>query len=429
MNRRTVCFLLLFSGLIFGRDVFSQTDSTYRKNLENAAFRMIRATVEFLATDTKTFPEVQSNQCANCASYEDLETFIQQNKLLNADKLVERARRRAAQNIAQINQPQRAMNDVREFLIREITPRNREHRKALPTYAAFEQNLASIANSAGSGAVAGPQPTAEAPAEQSDGTDAESDSAQVAATPAAVPSSSQSNWFSMAGFALILSILNLGLVAYVAYMVVKDRKPQQSAREGQLESQIAKLNERLNKLEVRKNQPDERFQMNARLEALERAVQARDKDRSRPEKPAAPAVEVPLEVVSKSPEPVEKPEASGPANRFRTVHPPKFEPKQVYARTADLGDGFSAGSLLPSLERDTVFDIQVQSESQAVYRVSESPEAQRLALNDPYSYLNDACEYMTQPSPNSRIRTDQPGRLTLQGEKWKIVEKAKISFF
>lgn len=80
-------------------------------------------------------------------------------------------------------------------------------------------------------------------------------------------------------------------------------------------------------------------------------------------------------------------------------------------------------------DRDTVFDIQLQSDVQAFYRVSENPDAQRLALSDPYSYLNDSCEYMTQPTPGSRIRTEQPGRLALQGDKWKIIEKAKISFY
>ena len=99
-----------------------------------------------------------------------------------------------------------------------------------------------------------------------------------------------------------------------------------------------------------------------------------------------------------------------------------------YARMADLGDGFSAGGLLQAPDRDTVFEIQQLNETTAAYRVSENPELQRLALSDPYSYLNDTCAYLTQPRPDSRIRTEQPGRLTLQGDKWLITQKAQISF-
>ena len=104
-------------------------------------------------------------------------------------------------------------------------------------------------------------------------------------------------------------------------------------------------------------------------------------------------------------------------------------PRIFYARTVDLGDGFSAESLTETTtERPMVYQIQVVTPGQATFRVADDPYAQRLALSDPYSYLNDACEYTSQPASNSRIQTVKPGRLALQGSKWVIMEKAQIAF-
>jgi hypothetical protein len=76
-----------------------------------------------------------------------------------------------------------------------------------------------------------------------------------------------------------------------------------------------------------------------------------------------------------------------------------------------------------------VYDIELTSPGTALFRVNASPEAQQLAMSDPYSYLSDACLYENQPGgPNSRIQTVAPGQLVLQAEKWQITEKARIGF-
>lgn len=421
---QTTRWIFLLGTLLLSRPVFAQSDAEYRQKLDQAAFQMIKTTVEFLATDKQTFPEVQAAQC-NCDSYEGLNEFIARNKLVGADKLVEDARRKAAQNIAQENQPLRAFTIIKENLIQKVAQGDKAIRQTLPAYPAFESALNGIINSTlntGTPVAAtlkpseNPEPVAEADT-----------SNQPENAPVTPSSNTQSNWISMNSFALILSILSLAGVAFLAYVVLKDRKPQQSARDVQFDSQLAKLNDRISKLEVRKNQTNETFQLNAQLEALERTV--RQLEQNRAEKPAAPAAKVPLEVVVPVQEIPAEPEGPArPANRFRPTPVLPTKPTTLYARTADLGDGFSAGGLLTTPERDTVFDISLQNDTQATYQVSENADAQRLALSDPYSYLNDACEYLTQPNPNSRIRTEQVGRLTLQGDKWKISEKAKIRF-
>jgi hypothetical protein len=101
----------------------------------------------------------------------------------------------------------------------------------------------------------------------------------------------------------------------------------------------------------------------------------------------------------------------------------------LFARTADLGNGFSVAGLLAVAERGTVYEIDLTSPNTATFSVSQLPESQQLAMSDPYSYLSDACLYENQPGgPNSRIKTVAPGQLTLQGDKWQITEKARIGF-
>ncbi|GAB3262838.1 hypothetical protein GCM10027347_28830 [Larkinella harenae] len=427
MIRQTPRWVLLLTMLLLlHQTVFSQTDTEIRE-LNRSAFQMIKTTVEFLATDKQTFPNVQTTQC-NCDSYDSLKAFIRQNDLVGADKLVDDAKRRAAQNIAQENQPRRALLYVKDNLILKIASGNKADRQKLPNYAAFVATLDQIVNN---GLAAGPAPAPVTPTAAEMATPTEEPAASaVSSTTSTTPT--QSNWNSMDGIALFLAVLSLVAVAFLAYVVVKGQKPQQSARDVQFDSQLAKLADRISKLEVRKNQPNENFQLTAKLDALERTV--RQLEQNRPvEKPAAaaPAAKVPLEVVT--PTTVEQeasaePEEGRPINRYRTptIEPPR--PTAFYARTADLGDGFSARGLLVKPERDTVFDIVLQNDTQATYQVSDNADAQRLALSDPYSYLNDACEYLTQPNANSRIRTEQAGQLTLQGDKWKIAEKAKIRF-
>ncbi|MGA0559181.1 hypothetical protein ACO2Q8_21160 [Larkinella sp. VNQ87] len=419
MIRLSTRWLLLLGVFLLIQPVIAQDD--YQKKLEQSAFQMIKVTVEFLATDAQTFPKVQSTQC-DCDSYDSLKAFITTNDLVGADKLVDEARRRAAQHIAQINQPKTALTEVKDFLIQKITSGNRANRKMLPGYTAYETKLGRIIDGGLSGEtvaeVHSPTPTVAEPVTPADTV---TDTQDVSNTPT---TNSPSNWMSMAGIALSFSILSLLGVAFLAYLFMKNRQPQPSARDVQVDSQLAKLADRISKLEIRKNQPNENFQLNAKLDALERAV--RQLEQNRAEKPASttPMPKVPLEVVA----PAQAEVPVQPTNRFRNAPAEPAKPKAFYARTADLGDGFSASGLLLKPERDTVFDILLQSDMQAIYRVSENPDAQRLALSDPYSYLNDACEYLTQPNPTSRIQTEQPGQLSLQGDKWKIVEKAKIRF-
>ena len=137
----------------------------------------------------------------------------------------------------------------------------------------------------------------------------------------------------------------------------------------------------------------------------------------------APAPPQPQPVPESAPTPV----VSQSQTRTRTAPAPAM-PSRLFARTADVPGGFSVGSLTESPSRPMVFIITPTAPMQATFRVSDDPEAQRLAISDPYSYLSEACQYNSRPEPNSRIVTVSEGRLSLQGEIWVIVQKAEISF-
>ncbi|QHV95767.1 hypothetical protein [Spirosoma endbachense] len=146
--------------------------------------------------------------------------------------------------------------------------------------------------------------------------------------------------------------------------------------------------------------------------------------------PPTPAVEprqAPVQQPVRPSEPAQKsPVVSAQSQRPAPVNTP---PVKLYARTADVPGGFSVSSLVETPNRPMVFVITPTGPTQATFRVTDDPEAQRLALSDPYSYLSDACNYQSRPEINSRIHVISDGKLQLQGEKWHIVEKAEISFY
>jgi hypothetical protein len=184
--------------------------------------------------------------------------------------------------------------------------------------------------------------------------------------------------------------------------------------------------------------------LDQRLAFLEAEFQ-KIRDRPQPPVPPPPAAGISTspQVVSTlaTPKPplseptVSKPPALNPAPTAPvaaaislTKEEPTMDYPVRYARTPDLGDGFSLENLADDLTRPMVFVIRQTSPTTATFSVLDSPDAQQLALSDPFSYLKDACEYRAQPGQYSRIQTDAPGRLSLQDRKWRIDEKARINF-
>lgn len=479
MKRRALNTLIL-TLLTSGQLLMAQDEPITRVN-EREQFQMIKSTLEFLATDEKVFPRTKGGKCDNCQAYPDLTQYIRNNGLTGAGELVSSAQTEARRLLqSQTDQP---LVKLRDYLIRRVTEgSSRAHRKQLPNYAAYTSQLNQIVADAGEQTTATDEPTTpSATVEALDAAGGDPAPATTAAlaqddAPTGPETEGEKPFYGL--LALILGIINSALIAL---LFLRNRKPAPGEptlggnpvadledKVFQLETERATILSRLKALEGAAPKPVNTPLAASPAPVNERPVQLHTPQaRTFPVDPASEPSAHPERVAAAAPEhrsmPVSEPSAGRAIpdpqapdlsaeninrtveNRFlspepvppvsparETAAPPANRMRPVsslfYARMADLGDGFSAGGLLQAPDRDTVFEIQQLNETTAAYRVSENPELQRLALSDPYSYLNDTCAYLTQPRPDSRIRTEQPGRLTLQGDKWLITQKAQISF-
>lgn len=437
MRRLLTLFLLT---VLLSPSVHAQLDSTDKKIVDQAAFQLTKATVEFVATDKLTFGNLSKTTCETCADYASLIQFIKTSKLTKADELVRDAQKKVVALTMPTATADQILTGLKQYLHnRATTGDDRERRTKLPSYTTYTTRVATILAGAG---VAGEPVAANGPQTAAD----TMDTGELAGPTSSV-TKADTGIFSYGGIALILSLLNLAGLAYLWSI-----KNTRTAAKTESTSQLAEVSSRMVILERERKELANRI---ARLEKVANTPAERTAptpDTRRPDvvtpkpaptqsapQPARPAQSV--QPATPQPMPAPQPVQTQPAPQpvptsqpsFQSQATPSNQPRRrevvLYGRTADLGDGFSVASLLTAPDRDTVFQIEVRTDSQAIYRVTEEPGAQQLALSDPYSYLADACEYLAKPIPNARIRTDQLGQLALQGDKWRIVEKAKISFY
>ena len=405
MNRQRTYLLLLIS-LTCSQALPAQTDST-RNTPNPVTIKMIRATVEFLATDKK-FGQKPRIPCEPCQSYEDLTRYVTQNKLMGADQLINEARKKSTVSTSA---------ELQAFLLNRTTDGPRSYRKKLPSFAGYRQSL----DTAVSGTET-PESTTGLPV-----MDDSEDTASLVVTDDAVvmdetvAPKTDATLELMPHLSLIALIVALiSLVGVVTLFWQRSRTPAESdptTALDKLKKEVGELSRRLTILEKSEKQLSNTIQSGQR---------SQNQLLPRPAQTPAPEPEQPAPMVDVAPPiPPPLPAYNTPAPVTSTL---RNVPTVQYGRTADLGDGFSVGGLVAAPDRDTVFEIYRQSDTAALYQVSDQPELQRLALSDAYSYLSETCNYLTQPRTGSRIQTDKPGKLSLQGDKWAIVEKAQISF-
>ena len=122
---------------------FAQTPAG---NAPAKAFDMTKATVEFLATDKKTYGYQAKESCPTCVSYETLKQFIQTNKLTKADELVNDAQKKTLELVAQKKPDAEVLKELRSFLLNRVTVgAERAHRLKLKSYAAYQNQLNELA--------------------------------------------------------------------------------------------------------------------------------------------------------------------------------------------------------------------------------------------------------------------------------------------
>lgn len=416
MNQRILYLCLLLSGSY----QFSTAQDDTAKVSEPAAIAMTRATLAFLATDAKTYG-YKKTPCQPCATYDDLQQFVEKNKLMRANELIASVQKRAAKS---------SPSELRAFLLKRVTEgADHGHRTKLPAFPKYQRELDSLVGSplvALSKSVASGDPVS--PAGDSSVVDASVSTQADETGQSDVSSKTQSSMLSW--IPLVLSLLSLAGVVFLFL-----RRGQSGPPSGVDKPVIDEMSRRISDLEKNRND------LLIRVKTLERGSQPSRttptaQNQVRPGQPTSqystsvstpPPTASPVQPTMSEPVAVVAPvSATPPANTLRSPQP--TAPMLFYGRTADLGDGFSVGGLSTKPDRDTVFEIRRLDGSRAEFQVSDNPDLQRLALSDPYSYLSDTCTYAIQPRPGSRIQTERPGILSLQGEKWAIIEKAQISF-
>ena len=430
---------LLFTAILLTNLAVAQTPAD---NTTANAFEMTKATVEFLATDKKTYGYQAEETCPACVSYQTLEAFIKKNKLTKADELVKDAQKKTSELLTQKKPAKEILIELRGFLLSRVTDgEERKHRFALKSFPAYENRLNQLAGLPQTPTTSAAQTPVSDQEDQEAAPDTlTGESTRGASTPGEstnVSKTKDTDLFSMSTLALLLSLVSLG---GVVFLYTRKSKTPDSAS---LDTKLAQLSDKVFHLEADRKDLVKAVQtLNARLQQLEGQLRTAATPRpvaNPPIDPLRSVLEQPMQNAPRPqsagsiPPPSNNPPSQNTERRPQTADPrisnPERKPQTAerFARTADLGDGFSVGGLLAVAERGTIYQILVEG-PQASYRIVDNYDAQQLALSDPYSYLSDACEYLSQPRPGSRIQTDQPGRLTLQGEKWKIEQKAKISF-
>ncbi len=413
----------LFAYVISAGQLAQAQTATSAPTSEQTAFAMTRATVEFLATDAKKFG-YKKTPCKPCATYSDLNQFVKQNHLLGADGLITDIQKQSANS---------SPSALQAFLLERVSKGSRSYRQKLPSFPSYQQKLVTLAKGASGIPDSGvPTLTDQSTAVPDDSVaNKESVSTQLNETGQSESTANSQTQFSMPFWiSLALSILSLAGVAFLMFrrnqnhpspiVASSDILNEMSKRISKLEkdnanlsNQLASLQKPVNQLPgnvtVKQTQPQSGQLIPTPVPTPQPSALSGQSINTEPIIPLATSVP-----------------ASPPANTLRSPQPAM--PTLFYGRTADLGDGFSVSGLSTKPDRDTVFEIRRIDNGRAEFQVSDNPDLQRLALSDPYSYLNDTCAYATHPRPGSRIQTERPGTLSLQGEKWAITEKAQVSF-
>lgn len=366
--------------------------------LTNAKFQVIKAAIEFLATDNRTYPNVKAKTCPACKSYADLQRFADDNKMNGVKEFMQHW-----QAVRLDTTAAEAKTSLDDFIKRLsdtlVTGGQKPQRKQLTSYQRFSEAMEGIQN----GVVLKPaaQKKTETPAVPPVNDSTLVNSGSV--IPPVVDDPDQ-EWlpskYLLFGEALIILLL-----AFYIVLKQQDRKREDRRREKDYsrsqEGQEKQLENALYRLRSAEQELLEAQQANQAFQTLLNELRSQQTTNTAPANRPVP-----------EPPPITRPTVA--------------EPELKYARYADAGDGFSNSDLLTQEDSETVFEIKMLAAGVAEYRVTRNLAAQKYALANANYFLSKTCKYDT--SPGGIIVTDLPGQLRLQGNKWQITDPAKISF-
>ena len=115
--------------------------------------------------------------------------------------------------------------------------------------------------------------------------------------------------------------------------------------------------------------------------------------------------------------------------------PPITSLPRYYAASFNLGDGITASSLVrvgeKAYEDQKMLEIIPVSANEAYVRYADNGVAQKMALSDQYAFVNLTNVKETNvfaSKQHTHISTVEPGRLVLEGDKWRMIEKIGIRY-
>jgi hypothetical protein len=408
---------LLFVPLLFLYGALL-AESAPEGKIEIARFKIIKRTVEFLATDKETFKQIKATSCTDCTNDDKLLKFISDNGITGADLLV------VSWGKIKVDNDVESWHRFFDTILKKVTTgaENRVKRTQLATYSTYRTDVEEIiAGVATSLARKGPADTTQvARSGPKDNTELNeeirmlNDSVNLYKTlyhdevRAKTPDrASGKSWIYLGGMA---ACILLALYSFMSGM--KERKKKE-----RLKKELQEKKERLNtnddtvqglkneikSLKTELSESEERFEKLSEKRAAE--MKTRNQELHQQNKSQNIIVQVPVSEKQKG-----------------------FEPVIKYARYADQGDGFTSADLLDKDDNETIFEITITAPGVGIYRVIKNQQAQKYALSNASYFLSNTCLYDSLPSVDSIIITNTPGELMLQGDKWKIRNPARISF-
>lgn len=407
-------FFFLTTALLFCTCIVAQNSLGAR--VLNAKFKMVKSTVEFLATDAETFGNKTTTTCPTCNDYKAVKQYATNNKLMKVDALVDACEKMPVDTTA--DDWQASLTNLKEQLIAKVASGEKEKRQKLKTYPAYTETLNEIINEVND-RKATPETddnttTAAKPVKAT----ATKDSSALlpnAGTPATENFITTTLPWLSSGIAALLFVLLL--LSFSKTRKVADRKEYYKQKFTSLDHELQIKNQTLSKL---KSQHEALQKKLADAELDIKALEDFKRSESKPKAEAKPATEqqtsVPLMVEKPKIKPVIQQQPKPPA------------PLIKYANYADLGDGFSNTELLEKPDNETIFELTILPGNTGQFKIISDPNAQKFALSNAQYFLGKACQYDSFATDKSSIITDRPGTIKLNGNKWVITQQAAISF-
>lgn len=397
MNLRS-CTLLLFCLFYWGKELKAQEPEA--NQIETAKVDMLRLTAEFLTNDTKTFPKVKPAECKACNDKKALIEFSKKNQLKGFDKIIDK------KIDVSIGTSRNSLEDFKDALINKIIQRT--HRKELEAYNEYKKRMDNVVSQFEVHSETNSTPTENNNSSLDPSTDSLLANADevVKTSEAEVGDSVQGSYINSS---LTYGAAILALVLIIV-LFIKNKNKNKTEELNTNKHNLANIrnsyeNEKtkVSKLESEKQELIEKnFRLEEELSAYKRKEIEFLASLNKQEEPSVPA---PLLVDSEN-----------------------LWPQTMYATYADLGDGFSNLELLDKPNNETIFEILITNENKARYRITDSSESQQYALSNSSYFLGKTCVSDNFPSANSTIVTEEEGILTLHGNKWQILQPAKIKF-